>query len=199
MQRFLSLALTVTLAAMAAAGSKYEGKFAPGAASSYESKQTNGGVTIAVAPYDTEELARTAFGKVNPNQYGIVPVLLVIQNDSDQALRLGGMQVQFETANGGRIDATPASDVPYAAAHPNRRSPNIPSPIPPGLIKHKNPLAAPQIQERAFAAKMLPPHDSAHGFVYFQTHMRPGSQIYITGITQARSGKELFYYEIPLK
>jgi hypothetical protein len=45
---------------------------------------------------------------------------------------------------------------------------------------------------------MLPPGESASGFVYFQTSHRPGSVLYITGIRDAASRRELFYFEIPL-
>ena len=46
--------------------------------------------------------------------------------------------------------------------------------------------------------KMLPPGDSAYGFFYFQTGHSRGTSLYISGIREAQSGKELFYFEIPL-
>jgi len=55
-----------------------------------------------------------------------------------------------------------------------------------------------QFEGRAFGAKMLPPGESAHGFVYFFTGHRTGSRIYLTGIQQAATGKELFYFDVPL-
>ena len=48
--------------------------FHVGLASSYSAKQTNENVTVAAVAYDTEELAHSAFGKTNPNQYGVLPV-----------------------------------------------------------------------------------------------------------------------------
>src|SRR5713226_2414280 len=72
-------------------------KFAPGQASSYASKQTNENVTIAVRTYETEDLARTAFGNVNPYQYDILPVLVIVQNDTNQSLRLDRLQVVYES------------------------------------------------------------------------------------------------------
>jgi hypothetical protein len=69
-------------------------------------------------------------------------------------------------------------------------------PIP--LPKKKNPLADPIIDERGFAAKVVPPGDSVYGFFYFQTPHRRGSQIYIKGLREAQSGEELFFYEIPM-
>ena len=39
---------------------------------------------------------------------------------------------------------------------------------------------------------------SANGFFYFQTAHRQGARLYLTGIREAATGKELFYFEIPL-
>jgi hypothetical protein len=75
-------------AAVAFADKKSDGKYSPGPASSYSTKQTNDQVTVAATAYDTEELAHTAFGKLNPNDYGVLPVLIIVQNDTDQALKM---------------------------------------------------------------------------------------------------------------
>jgi hypothetical protein len=45
---------------------------------------------------------------------------------------------------------------------------------------------------------MLPPGQSASGFVYFQAASLQGAKLYVTGIRDAGSGQELFYFEIPL-
>src|SRR5437660_2159498 len=52
-------------------------RFSPGPASSYQTKQSSEGVTVAAVAYNTEELAHTAFGKADPNKYGILPVLVI--------------------------------------------------------------------------------------------------------------------------
>jgi hypothetical protein len=46
---------------------------------------------------------------------------------------------------------------------------------------------------------MIPPGNSAYGFVYFQTGIQKGATIYLSGITEAASGKELLFFEIPLQ
>ena len=173
-------------------------KFAPGQASSYASKQTNDQVTVAVRTYETDELAHAAFGKVNPYLYDILPVLVIVQNDTNESLRLDRLKVVYESFDGKRIDATPAADVPFAVESPQRPNNPVPSPIP-IKRKHKNPLAGGEIETRAFAARMLPPREVAYGFFYFQAHRRPGDSVYLTGIKLASSGKDLFYFEIPLK
>jgi hypothetical protein len=46
---------------------------------------------------------------------------------------------------------------------------------------------------------MIPPGQSAGGFFYFQTGHRPGARLYVTGIGEASSGRELLYFEFPFK
>ena len=196
----LPIALVILMAGSAAFGDKKdEGRFAPGAASSYSSKQTNDNVTVAAVAYDSEELAHTAFGKLNPNQYGVLPVLVILQNDTGQALRLDNIEVEYIGADGRKVEATPASDVQYLNSGPRRPTPNTGSPFPIPRGKPKNPLGAWEIEGRAFAPKLLPPHESANGFFYFQTRHLPGGRFYLTGIQQAGSGKEILYFEIPLE
>jgi hypothetical protein len=69
----------------------------------------------------------------------------------------------------------------------------------PKILKRKNPFDAWEIEGRAFAAKMLPAGESASGFFYFQTGMQRGAKLYLTGIAEADTGRELFYFEVPLE
>jgi hypothetical protein len=155
-------------------------------------------MTIGADPYESADKAKTAFGKLNPYDYGILPVLIVIQNDSNQAIRLDRMKAEY-VSPAGRVVATPSRDVRYT------RGPERPSAIPgpTGGIKvgrsKKNPLDAWEIDGRAFSAAMLPPGQAAYGFFYFQTGLQTGSTIYLNGLYEAGTGKELFYFEIPLK
>lgn len=176
---------------------KEKRKFSPPALSEIPTKVTNNEVTIAAVPYHTEELAKSAFGKVNPYEHGVLPVLILVQNASKQAIRLSEAKVEYIDRNRDRIEPTPASEVPYLNAP--KRPTFTPGPIPGiGGGRKKSPLAAEEIQVRAWAAKMLPPGESAHGFLYFRTGHRPGAKIYITGLQEATTGKELFYFDIPL-
>src|SRR3954451_16406725 len=91
---------------------KDKNKFSPGPASSFATKQTDNGVTIAAVAYDTEALASTAFGKMNPYQHGVLPVLVVIQNDSKQSIRLDRMDAMYIAADREKLEPTSPQDVP---------------------------------------------------------------------------------------
>ncbi len=185
-------------ATLVADNSKDTAKFSPGPASSYPARQTNGNVTVAAVAYDTEELAHTAFGKLNPNQYGVLPVLIIIQNDTDQALKLEHLDAEYTGIDGRQVEATPAGEVQTLGGTDRPNIQTATNPLP-KLHKHKNPLDVWEIDGRSFAAKLLPAHESVHGFFYFQATHRPGSKFYLSGIKVAATGQDIIYFEIPLE
>jgi hypothetical protein len=189
------LVLAASISAVWAVDKDKKG-FTPPSIESVETKQSAGGVVIAAVPYNTEEQANTAFGKLNPYEYGVLPVLLMIRNDSKETLQLKNMQAEYIDKSRERIEATPASEVKYLRG-PKRPS-MTPSPIPGIRFGKKNPLAAEEIETRGWSAKMLPPGESAYGFFYFQTGHRSGSHLYLTGIEHASTGSELIYFDVPL-
>lgn len=185
--------------ATAFAGEKERPKFTPGAASSYATRQTISGVTIAGLALRSDAETEPAFGKVNPYKYGVLPVLVVIENDSKQTIALDNLKVEFVLPDHDRVEATPAADVKFISG-PDR--PNVyPGPVPQAPVhvsKKKNPLGEWEIEGRAFVARMLAPRESASGFFYFRATWQNGSTLYLTGLREAASGKELFYFEVPL-
>lgn len=202
---FKRLALLMSITAVlgwnkAGAAGKERPKFETAPAASYASHQTSERVTIGAVAYDTAEKAHAAFGKLNPYAYGILPVLVVIQNDSGQALRVDRMRVDYVDPDGSHVDATSPGDVKYLSGP--RQPKVVPGPLPtsgPHISKKKNKLDAWEIEGRSFSAKMIPPGQSAGGFFYFQTGHRAGARLYVSGIEGASSGRELLYFEFPLQ
>jgi hypothetical protein len=196
---FKRLVLFLSIAA-ASSADKEPAVFRPEAAARYPHHQSNDKVTIAADPYVSGEKVQTAFGKLNPYEYGILPVLVVVQNDGNQAIRLDRIQAVYTGPQGAKVEATPAGEVRYLRG-PDR--PKIVQGGPPGIGKigrdKKNPLNAWEIEGRAFAAKMLPAGQTASGFFYFQTGLQRGATLYLSGLADASSGQELFYFEIPLE
>jgi hypothetical protein len=194
---FASKWFVLLLSIVAALGADKEKPFQAGPVDSYPCRQTIEKVTIAADPFDKEEKTRQAFGKLNPNRYGILPVLVAVRNDGAAALSLDAMRVEYLTESGDRIEATPARDVPRTTGPKKPEVYRGPLPLP-RTSRVKSPLSVWEIEGRAFSAKMLPPGQSASGFFYFQAPYRSSSVLYITGIREAASRRELFYFEIPL-
>ncbi len=180
----------------ASAREKEHPKFDLAPAASYVCHQTSEKVTIGASVYDSAEKAKAAFGKLNPYQYGVMPVLVVIQNDSGKTIQVDHIKVDYVVPDGSHVDATPAADVRYLNG-PSKPQ-QVPSPMP-RIHRSKNPLDAWEIEGRAFAAKVIPAGESAGGFFYFQTGYQPNSRLYVSGLREAGSGRELLYFEFPLK
>jgi hypothetical protein len=190
---FVSIAALVSLATAPGASND---SFRAKPAAEYPHRQTSEKVTIAADQVITDEQAKEAFGKLNPWRYGVLPVLVVIQNDSPNALRVERIKFVYALPDRTRIEATPAADIKYIMGAKQPKS--IPGPI--GVhLKGKNPLAEWEVEGRAFAAKMIPPGQSASGFVYFQAPLNSdAASVVISGLENAVTGKELYYFEIPL-
>lgn len=175
-----------------------ETPFRAPAVTAMQHRQTSAPLTIGVEPYVEGDKVKTAFGKVVPYQYGVLPVLVVIQNDGKTSIRLDKLKAEYVAPDGTRVAATAARDVRYLRGIERPGVVTGPAGAVAGRLK-KNPLEEPQIEIRALSAPMLQPGQSASGFLYFQTGMLKGATLYLTGLTEAGSGKELMYFEIPLE
>ena len=172
--------------------------FAPEPASSYPGHKTQEKITIAAKPYNTAELAATAFGKVKPHERGVLPVLVVMQNDTGKALALN-LKAEFVTADGKHLEAMTPDDVIRFEAIRQRPGTKTATQRLPGVrTPKKGPLNTPEIEGRAFLMKLLPPGETAKGFVYFEADEVKGAQLYLTGIKDAATNQPYFYFEIPL-
>ena len=196
--RRVAVIVLLSIAAVAAAD-KDKPRFAPGPAASYPSHQTLDKITIAAVPYLTDAETSTVFGKLNPNKYGILPVLVILENGTGKALRLN-LRTEFVTADGKHVIALTPDDVQHlngAAKAPRiGGGPRLPVPLP--RREKKGPLNVEEIDGRSFSAKLLPVGERAYGFFYFNADHEPGSQLYLTGIQDAASGQDYFYYELAL-
>jgi hypothetical protein len=193
--------LAIAFLSIAALGADKAAPFKPKPAADYEAKSSFDRVTVAAEPFDTEEKTFTAFGKIHPPRYGVLPVLVVIQNDRATPLDGRLLQFRYKVRGEPEIEATPAAEIRYAAGGPSMpkiNQPQAPMPLPLPKRSKKNPLSDPVIDERAFAAKMIAPGESASGFVYFQTEYHGGATITLSGLRDPASGQDLFFIEIPI-
>lgn len=172
-------------------------QFTPKPASAYPHKMTSEKVTISAETFITDDQAKIAFGKVNPWRFGVLPILIVIQNDSPHALRVDRASFIYVLPDRSKVESIPAAEVRFLQGpnQPNR----MPGQAPPiKIIKGKqNPLAAWEIEGRAFAAKAIPPGQSASGFIYFSAPTTSdAASLYVSGLINAVTGAELYYFDI---
>lgn len=194
---------SITLAAVAllinfAAGARGEDKpFKPLPAGEY-AHQAAEKVTVGAKAYDTQDLTAEAFGKTNLLKYGVLPVLVVIENKRDKSLSLENLEVSLVGSDNRHVASVGPDQLFYLAGN-GKRNPQKKVPLPLPLPSKKNPMNSLDIVTRAFSAKMLPPGDTASGFFYFEAKPESGDSIYVNGLRDARSGKEIMYFEFELK
>jgi hypothetical protein len=177
-----------------------ESAFRAPPAESMAHRQTNDQVTIGADPFDTAAKTKTAFAKLDPNEHGILPVLVVVRNDSKQTIDANRLEVQYKVPGQHAVENTPAGDLKFLDGA--KRPGYVPAPVGGGGVvvrNKKSPFDAWEIEGHAFTAKMIPPGQSASGFFYFQADLKPGATISLDGLAVAGGGKDLFYFEIPLE
>jgi hypothetical protein len=161
-------------------------------------------VAVAVDPYDMGDKAQIF--SVNYREYEYLPVFLVVTNDGDQPVSLGGMKVQLVTVGRDKLGAATVDDLQRRLAHPQRNDRPSPVGIPlPGSRKVKGAVSGKTLDEinRAmFSAKAIEPHTTRAGFVFFDVSdistPLAGANFYLTGVQDA-GGNELMYFEIPME
>jgi hypothetical protein len=160
----------------------------------------NESVTVAVDPYDTP--AKANIFVVNYRQHDLLPMFLVITNDSDQPIQLVNMKAELITSDRTKLTPDTEDDIFRRVSHPNGSATHYPLPFPTSKTKGGiNAKEANEIQSALFRAKAVEPHSSQIGFFFFDVsdvpNPLPGAHFYLTGV-QNSSGNDLMYFEIPL-
>lgn len=160
-------------------------------------------VAIGVDAYTGDK--RSAFDS-KFEEHGILPLFVVITNDSEEPVALTNMKVQLVTVDRrARIEPATEDDLYRRLSRVERSmdgtDTRIPLPIPrkPKAGVSKN--ARQEIEAAQFRARAVEPHSSQSGFLFFDVSdiQRPlaGGKLYLTGLKDG-SGQELMYFEVPL-
>ena len=163
----------------------------------YHSKEK---VTVALDPYDTAP--KSNIFVVPYRDYDLLPVLLVVTNDSDQPIELSGMKAQLETADGAKLSPASEEDVYRRISHPNASGARNPLPFPTKRVKGGvGTKEFTEIENARFKAKAVEPLSSQAGFLFFDISdlkdPLKGADFTLTGVRDT-SGNELMYFEVPL-
>jgi hypothetical protein len=134
-----------------------------------------------------------------PNKYGVLPVLVILENGTGKALRLD-LEAEFVAADGKHVSAVSPDEVQHlnGVTKPPRLGGPTRLPIPVGGKGKKGPLNVWEIEGLSFSAKLVPAGERAFGFFYFLNELEPGARLYLNGIKDASTGKDYFYFELPL-
>jgi hypothetical protein len=164
-------------------------------------QHTDENVAVAVDPYDMPDKAQIF--TVNYRDEGLLPIFLVITNDSDQPVSLAGMKAQFITVDRTKISPSSGDDIYRRLSRPNSSTSPYPLPFPRKKVKGAvSKKTQDEIEAAQFNAKAVEPHSTQSGFLFFDvggiSTPVAGAHFYLTGVRNAK-GADLMYFEIPLE
>jgi hypothetical protein len=161
-------------------------------------------VTVAADPYDTPSKTQGVF-RIKYKEEGILPVMLVITNDSGQPVALTDMQVELVTRKRVKIQPAAEDDVYRRIArqpmHGDQPS-SGPLPFPRKMKRSLKKEEIQEVQDSRFAAKAVEPHATQAGFFFFDIEAiddpLAGAHLYVSGLRNSQ-GQELIFFDIPLE
>jgi len=158
-------------------------------------------VTVGLEPYD--DAAKAKIFTINYRDHDLLPVLLVITNDSDQPIQLSDMQAELVTADRAKLSPATEADILRRITHPRASSSGrVPIPFPTKRVSGgMNSKELDEIQSATFKAKAVEPLSSQAGFLFFDVsglqNPLAGAHFYLTGVRDS-SGNDLMYFDVEL-
>jgi hypothetical protein len=159
-------------------------------------------IAIAAEPYDTRE--KESLFRVDYLGHGVMPIRLIVTNNSDRPISLRDARILFQTPAGDRIQAAEPEDVERLMTRKEREGGKIPMPGPIPSIHTKAKASDKQIEadfdEFEYSALVVEPHTTRAGFLFYDVSQLDnplkGSKLHMHKLRDAE-GNELFYFEIP--
>ncbi|HET8826894.1 MAG TPA: hypothetical protein VFM77_17255 [Terriglobales bacterium] len=196
-----STGIVLAVSVMCFAGKEFTmPKTQPAAAYPAHDYHSNEKVTVGLDPYNTQE--KTKIFVVNYRELDLLPVLMVITNDSDSPISLTDIKAQLVTGEGTKLSPATEDDVYRRVSHPNASGARVPLPFPTRRVKGGvNTKEWSEITNAQFKAKAVEPRGSQAGFLFFDVsdvkEPLKGATFYLTRVHDA-SGNDLMYFEVPL-
>ena len=165
-------------------------------AGEYPSHQSLQKVVIGARAFDTEAEILSVFDTKKLYQKQIMPVLVVIENNSDFAIRLSASDIYLSD------DGVNRRSIPYAKvlldiAKKKKGAYSSHDDILLRNIKNKNMVA--DFERKSFGEKLIPPYGSDFGIVFFELiQLNAGTRIYIPNITNLETQEYLMFFEFDL-
>jgi len=199
---FLQLVATIiALSVVSLAGKDFSmPKTQPAAAYPAHDYHSNEKVTVGLDPYDAPP--KTTIFVVHYRELDLVPILVVVTNDSDEPIELTNIKAELVTADGTKLSPASDDDLYRRISHPHASGARTPLPFPTKRVKGGvNSKEWNEIQSAGFKAKAVEPRSSQAGFLFFDvsdiSNPLRGASFYLTDVHDS-SGNSLMYFEVPL-
>ena len=169
----------------------------------YPANLTSEGVTIAVQPLFTDELAARVFDKPDMITRGIMPLAVLIFNDNGFPVEVDGLTIELIHGSDHLKTLSP-NEVVYRLFRKDRswlskaRIPKLPR-------SELNADALDDFDSKFLMEKIVAPHAKGGGFLYLHIESNDlvsylaQSTLYIPKVYRRDNGSRMIYFEIELK
>ena len=165
-------------------------------ASSYAAHQDFQGIVIGAFACETSEKAQTLFDSEQFEEKGILPVLLVVDNRNEFAIRLHEKDVFLIDREGNHHSTIPYHEVllrltlkkPLSSYSTQKEL----------LLRHvRDENMVLDFEKKAFGDKFVGPQSSDYGVVFFESPGKDlaGIRLYLPEIYNASQGETLIFFE----
>jgi hypothetical protein len=157
-------------------------------------------VTVGLDPYDAPP--KSNIFVVNYRELDLLPILVVVTNDSDEPIELSNIKAELVTGDGSKLSVATEDDIYRRISHPSASGARNPLPFPTKRVKGAvNSKEFTEIENASFKAKAVEPRSSQAGFLFFDVsdveNPLKKARFYLTGV-QDSSGNALMYFEVPV-
>lgn len=179
-------------------------------AKNYAQRDSHQGVTIAADPYLEATRAKTVFADHAPNRVGVLPVELIVTNDSEHPVRIAVERSELILSRKRKLEPAPIQKVMARLYSPDLDA-TVSLPVPraplPRAGKRKRSrkdveAAEADFRSKQFQLRVIPPHSSAKGFLFFDLgppfELSAGAVLYLPEVVDQDTGQPLLYFEITL-
>jgi hypothetical protein len=177
------------------------------------SLETHEGLTISAQPWTDAALYKEKFPKKSPFGAGIVAMLVVFRNDSNESMKVSldriRLAIQVDEDNRQELQALTGAQVADEVFKPGGKDPSksrskIPLPVSiphNGKDKHWTELQQ-QAEAAGVPANVIAPHSTVQGLLYFdlqgQFDLLNGARLYVPDVLVMENNRSLTYFEIEL-
>ena len=164
-------------------------------------------VIIAAEPADAKALLPDT--RLDYFHHGLLPIRVIVTNDSDNAISLDDARIQFISANGDVLPAATDEELERRLFSGKSTSPTkipLPPPLPPITIHHK-PVDQKILADETdfgFTTTTVEPHSTLAGYLYYDVKelddpVLKNAQLEVRKVRVAKTNKELYSFQIALK
>ena len=158
-------------------------------------------VTVAAEPCDDSR--NCAFFRLNYNDHGLLPIRVIVTNDSDHPLSLDDARMQFISADNEKLPAATPDEINRRLfTIKNARGTKIP--IVPITVHHPvDKKILDDDHDFGFKSTTVPPHSTLAGYLIYDVKqldepVMAHAELYVKMVHTADTKQELFGFSIPL-